>query len=161
MERLAMRNDKPAAGVPLEGAQRHARAELHRLQLEIDAVEARLGESSALKEQQAITCEIVRHEIADRRAREQLFGESLFSDPAWDILLELFVAQLTQHRIPKSQLSKAAVVPSTTALRWMDTLESSGWIRSHADPMDGRRIFVELTHRGSEVMARYFSRPRR
>lgn len=38
-------------------------------------------------------CELARQSYDDRRRREKIFkNESLFGEPAWDILLDLFIA---------------------------------------------------------------------
>ena len=44
--------------------------------------------------------------IHARRARAMLFGQSLFSDPAWDILLMLFQADLDDQALTLEQLSE-------------------------------------------------------
>lgn len=91
-----------------------------------------------------------------RRGRDRFFGGDLFADPAWDILLELYAAELGQMRISVSSLCLGAAVPSTTALRWIGTLERSGFIERRADPLDGRRVFMSLSGKGLEAMTAYF-----
>ena len=133
------------------------RAELDRLQSELDALNANLGRREPRIQTDAIAADAVREVIEARRKRERLFALDLFSDPAWDILLELFLGHLEQQRVPTTRLGQAAAVPPTTALRWIEKLEASGWIIRNADPLDGRRVFIELSPRGSEMMERYFS----
>lgn len=101
--------------------------------------------------------EVVTAVIQARRDRDRLFDSELFADPAWDILLELFSAQLAQTRVSTSELCKAAAVPATTALRWIDKLARLGWIDRAPDPLDGRRFFVTLSAKGQRAMSRYFS----
>ncbi|MFL6725211.1 MAG: hypothetical protein ACJ8FS_01700 [Sphingomicrobium sp.] len=91
--------------------------------------------------------------IKARRLRDRFFDPDLFADPAWDMLLELYAAQLEGVRTSVSSLSIGAAVPATTALRWMKTLERRGIIRRIPDPLDGRRIWVELTAEAGEAMA--------
>lgn len=92
-----------------------------------------------------------------RRRREMIFGPELFADPAWDLLLELFAAELEQVRVSVSDACNAAAVPATTALRWIHTLQDTGWITRSPDPLDRRRIHLALTPRGSSKMNEYFN----
>ena len=54
------------------------------------------------------------------------FYESIFADPAWDMLLDLMEAEIEQPRVAVSSLCIAAAVPATTALRWLKTLTEPG-----------------------------------
>ena len=99
----------------------------------------------------------VREHLRVRRARERFFGSELFADPAWDILLELYAAELGQQRITVSCLCVAAAVPATTALRWINSLVKKGLLERTNDPMDARRIFVSLSSGAFEAMQDYFA----
>lgn len=92
-----------------------------------------------------------------RLRRREHFNAKLFADPAWDILLELYAAEVSQRRIFIGRLCKLSGMPGTTALRWLDTLEREGLIARRNDPLDGRRKFVELTEEGSNAMRGYLS----
>jgi len=89
--------------------------------------------------------------------RGRYFDETLFADPAWDMMLDLLQAEIRQHRVPVSSLCIAAAVPATTALRWLKTLVSQGLFLRRADPHDGRRVFVELAPDTSVSLRRYFA----
>jgi DNA-binding MarR family transcriptional regulator len=104
-----------------------------------------------------VSPDIVRQVIRARRLRARYFDEELFADPAWDMLLDLLQAEIAQHRVPVSSLCIAAAVPATTALRWIKTMTDSGLFNRRADPHDGRRIFVELSHDASQALRRYFA----
>lgn len=93
----------------------------------------------------------------ERRRREHIFPTNLFSDPAWDMLLELYAACLEQQRVTTTNLCISAAVPATTALRWIGTLEQSGVITKHGDPLDARRVFIDLSATGKSMMERYFN----
>jgi hypothetical protein len=95
--------------------------------------------------------------IRARRLRSRYFDETLFADPAWDMMLDLLQAEIRQHRVPVSSLCIAAAVPATTALRWLKTLVSQGLFLRRADPHDGRRVFVELAPGTSVSLRRYFA----
>lgn len=105
----------------------------------------------------AVAGDTVRQVIRARRLRARFFDEDLFADPGWDMLLDLFQAEIAQHRVPVSSLCIAASVPPTTALRWIKTMTDSGLFLRRADPHDRRRIFVELSPAASDAMRRYFA----
>jgi DNA-binding MarR family transcriptional regulator len=98
----------------------------------------------------------VRAVQAVRRQRAALFGGDLFSDPAWDILLELYALHLEQQRTSVSSVYKASTVPGSTALRWLAKLEHDGLVVRTEDPLDQRRSWIDLTDDGRERMRRLF-----
>ena len=104
-----------------------------------------------------VSLETVRSVIRARRLRSRYFREDLFADPAWDMLLDLLQAEITKLRVPVSSLCIAAAVPATTALRWLKTMVEEGIFLRHADPHDGRRVFVELAPETSDALRRYFA----
>ena len=97
-----------------------------------------------------------RAEMRARIHRGLFFKESLFSDPAWDILLDLFIATTDGGRRTVSTVGLAGNVPQTTALRWVSALEAEGLIVREPDPLDGRRVFLDLSEAGFAAMTRYF-----
>jgi DNA-binding MarR family transcriptional regulator len=90
--------------------------------------------------------------IENRRRRTLLFSADLFADPAWDIMLELFLAGLEFRRTAISDLGYKIEVPMTTSLRWIDKLQADGWVKRIPDPRDHRRVLVELSARGTHGM---------
>jgi DNA-binding MarR family transcriptional regulator len=104
-----------------------------------------------------IPVDVVRSAIPARRLRTTFFEEDLFADPAWDMLLFLFEAEIAQFRVTVSSLCAAAAVPPTTALRWLKNMTDKGIFLRRADPHDARRVFVELSPDASARMRRYFS----
>lgn len=88
-------------------------------------------------------------------ARQNYFPDGLFSDPAWDMLLDLTHARLTGKRVSVSSLCIASRVPATTALRRISDLVSEGLVTRIRDENDGRRVFVDLTDDGFSRMTAY------
>lgn len=99
---------------------------------------------------------LVRTVQAARRRRAALFEAELFSDPAWDILLELYALHLEQQRASVSALYAASCVPPTTALRWIAKLEKDSLVVRIEDSVDARRNWIKLTAEGVERMQRFF-----
>jgi DNA-binding MarR family transcriptional regulator len=135
-------------------------AELDRLQGHIDQLRtqltsernARAGELDA-----AAVERLVRAILRARRRREAMFGADLFGEPSWDLLLELYAAELAQHKISVSSACLASAVAPTTALRWISKLERDGWIRREADPRDRRRYWLFLTPQGVSAMRSFLA----
>lgn len=92
-----------------------------------------------------------------RRGRNRFFNSQLFADPAWDMLLELYAAEVGQRRVSVTNLCIASGVPSTTAHRCIEMLTQEGLIGRRIDPLDRRRKFVHLSRKASEAMRNYFS----
>ena len=109
----------------------------------------------------AVTAQQVRDMLRARRIRADFLPGDLFADPAWDMLLDLLAARLEQERVSVSSLCIAAAVPPTTALRWIRTLTDKGLVQRHADPHDGRRVFISLAQETTESMLRWFGASRR
>lgn len=97
----------------------------------------------------------IRAVIRARRLRGRFFTPELFADPAWDMLLDLFAAELEQRRVSVSSLCIAAAVPPTTALRWIGTMHEEGLFRREADPIDRRRAYIVLSERALHGMRAY------
>lgn len=94
----------------------------------------------------------------DRRRRTEVFGDdTLFGEPAWDILLDLFAAGERGKRVAVTSACIGSGVPSTTALRWLNVLEARGLVEREEDLSDARRSFVRLTGKARMLMAEYFS----
>lgn len=88
-------------------------------------------------------------------ARQNFFPDGLFSDPAWDMLLDLTHARLSGKRVSVSSLCIASRVPATTALRRIGDLVGEGLATRVRDEADGRRVFVELIEDGFSRMTAY------
>ncbi len=97
----------------------------------------------------------VRRAIRARRLRDQFFGATLFEDPGWDMLLDLYAAELERGRVSVSSLCIAAAVAPTTALRWIARMTDTGLFERHPDLLDRRRAFMVLSNRASEAMRGY------
>ncbi|PTS90040.1 hypothetical protein DBR17_02135 [Sphingomonas sp. HMWF008] len=102
-----------------------------------------------------VTARDIREAIRARRLRDQYFGKGLFEDPAWDMLLDLFAAELERAQVSVSSLCIAAAVAPTTALRWIARMTEAGLFERRPDPFDRRRAFLGLSARASLGMRNY------
>jgi len=94
-----------------------------------------------------------RRYLKHRRRREGLFAPGLFADPAWDLLLDLYASGVERLQVPVTSACIAAAVPASTALRWIGALEEQDLVHRVADKVDGRRAFLTLSPRATELMA--------
>lgn len=95
--------------------------------------------------------------LKDRRRRAELFNPSIFGEPAWEILLTLFVADQDGPRLTIGRLAQFADTKLTTTLRWLDYLEDQGLVSREAHPNDARTCFVTLTDKARSALRLYLS----
>lgn len=92
-----------------------------------------------------------------RRLRREAFGDDaqLFTEPAWDLLLDVFIASGEGRIVSVSATSIGACVPPTTALRCVRLLEAKGLVTTRAHPTDGRMKVVRLTPASRAMIVDY------
>lgn len=100
---------------------------------------------------------LLRTIIRRRQARTKFFGEDLFADPAWDMLLDLAAARGERAQVSVTSLCIASGVPPTTALRWIGHLTEAGLLERVEDRSDRRRAFIGLTDKAISALAGYFA----
>lgn len=95
--------------------------------------------------------------IHQRALRSQYVPLELLNDPAWEMLLELFHAELRKRRVTASILCKAARVSASTGKRWIDVLICRDLCAPITGADDLDRMFMQLSEQGSAVMRGYFT----
>lgn len=98
--------------------------------------------------------ELVEHEIEARGARTRVFGDRLFRDPVWDILIELARTSVRGDQVGLSALLQSAGVPHSTGARHVKLLVARGHARRARDPHDGRCCVVIPTVKGMGAVSR-------
>lgn len=93
---------------------------------------------------------------AVRKIRSKYFPSALFSDPCWEMLLDLYDGQLAKEEVTVTSLGAASGAPLTTALRRMDALQSHGLIERSEHPDDKRRTVIRLSRPGLEAVEQFF-----
>ncbi|WP_052223499.1 helix-turn-helix domain-containing protein [Novosphingobium malaysiense] len=93
-----------------------------------------------------------------RRQRDALFEAGLFSDPAWDLLLDLYAAEQSKKQVCITSACIAAGVPTSTGLRWIGILVQNGLVERHDDHADARRSYLLLTDKARNAMDALFAR---
>jgi len=149
--RNAGRHKEPSRG---DGSDQELKVALKGLRRILNLIE--LDENVVHEEEGGVDALVyARQMIAERYRRYHYFDGQLFSDPAWDIMLELFVAGLEEREVAVTNLCVSSNVPDTTVLRWIRTLSQEGIVTRRKDKVDKRRVLVELTRPAAVAMARY------
>lgn len=99
----------------------------------------------------------VRTYLKARRQREDLLPAELFAEPAWDLLLDLYAANLEGVPVSVSSACIAAAVPPTTALRWLSKLEELSLVQREDDAADARRTYLRLSPEADEAIERWLT----
>ncbi|MBO9724848.1 MAG: hypothetical protein J7530_10760 [Novosphingobium sp.] len=89
-----------------------------------------------------------------RRLRDDVFGADFFGDPAWDILLDLYIGQSESRTMP------GRTVSWNTTQRWVNVLEAEGLVL-HAPGSDRLGGDIRLTEKGASLMHDYLRRAAR
>jgi DNA-binding MarR family transcriptional regulator len=87
--------------------------------------------------------------------RADTLKSKLFSDPAWDILLDLMAADLAEQAVSVSSACAAAQVPFSTGLRYVNRLVRADLAVRFDDPNDKRRDLLRISDNGRAVMTDY------
>lgn len=90
-----------------------------------------------------------------RRERERVFNEDMFADPAWDLLLDLFVKSARSEQVSISSACQGANVPEATALRYLKALTEKKYVERSSHPNDKRSTTLKMTPLGNKLMIRW------
>jgi DNA-binding MarR family transcriptional regulator len=94
--------------------------------------------------------------LRDRARRREHLCSEILTEPAWDILLELYAYDLLGRRPPVAELTDRINVPSTTSLRWIKMLEAEGLVRREIGSGSAAGVCVYLAPKGLQAMEGYF-----
>lgn len=99
-----------------------------------------------------------RRTLRRRQLRRQLVGsDELFGEPAWDMLIDLFIHAGEARPVSTSSLCIASGQPMSTALRLLQRLCDAQLVTRTADREDGRRNFIRLAPNISHRLTAYFA----
>jgi DNA-binding MarR family transcriptional regulator len=91
-----------------------------------------------------------------RKVRGKYLPQELFSDPCWEMLLDLYEAQLSSEPVTVTGLGVNSGVPLSTALRRIGDLQHHGLVGRAEDAGDKRRSLVVLTEKGLQALDNFF-----
>lgn len=99
--------------------------------------------------------DVARNLYVQRRERASMFEAGFFGEPAWDILLDLYVETQSGRQVDITSATIASCVPATTALRWLSVMEIKGIILRKPCETDRRRTFIQFSEAGLASMQSY------
>ena len=100
---------------------------------------------------------VARAMYRERAERARFFPAGLFAEPAWDILLDLFIASRANELRSVKEVCIASHAPDATALRHVDTLIEHGLVVRTRDTRDNRRKFLALSAEGYRRISRFLA----
>ena len=90
-----------------------------------------------------------------RQARERLLGRAVMGEPAFDLLLCLYIR--SEHKETSlASLARPARIPYSSALRWIHYLSDKGLVECTESKVDRRVTSVELTASGRAILDELF-----
>lgn len=95
---------------------------------------------------------------AKRNRRRDFFSHQLLGEPAWDMLLDLFMQYAGGAKVSTTSLCVASQVPTSTALRYISLMEEIGYVSRSPSTQDKRVTFVSLTELGVVSMGNYLDK---
>lgn len=90
--------------------------------------------------------------IGARKARDRIFRSPLFQNPAWDILLDIYVHRGSGKESCVNDVCIASGAPATTVLRWVGVLVEEGLLERERDRSDRRRTILKLSPVGLRLI---------
>jgi hypothetical protein len=126
----------------------HARIELQTRKLIENAERAAAMHSSDLTD-------FARHILAGRKERDRFFDPMLFSNPAWDILLNLYLADAEGKPVSVIDSCSVSTVPQGVALRWLSYLKQEEMVVEASDPSRPRNTVIRLSDQTRLTIASY------
>jgi DNA-binding MarR family transcriptional regulator len=91
-----------------------------------------------------------------RAARERMLGRAAIGEPAFDLLLGLYVRS-GQKEPSLTSLARPAGIPYSSAMRWIRYLADKGLVECTESRSDRRATSVQLTPSGRAMMDEFLS----
>ena len=93
-----------------------------------------------------------------RILRKQLIGHAeLFGEPAWDMLIDLFIHECRGEQLSMSSLCATAGIPTSSAMKLAQRLCEAGVLERTPDLFDGRRTLMKIAPEVAHRLRAYFA----
>ena len=96
-------------------------------------------------------------ELRTRRARAAFFRPTILGEPAWNMLLDLFVHHNSGTGVSVTSAAIASDAPQATALRYVAVMQRDGLIERHSSTTDRRVCYIRLTREGYRRIGTWLS----
>jgi hypothetical protein len=105
----------------------------------------------------AAAVEEARRHYRLRRIRDQEFGPALFGEPAWDLLLDLYIAASDLRLVSVMSASIAASESTQDIARWLTLLEEQGLVERFYSCTEASCAIVTLSQKAFDQMTRFLN----
>ena len=92
-----------------------------------------------------------------REARFSMFDCRMFGEPAWDILLALYISRGRGFSLKITEVCAESKSPQTTALRWLEYLEREGLVVRRKNPAKTNSDLAEITEKAAIALNRFLA----
>lgn len=128
------------------------------LQRCLTSVHARAEDPAVLNGEGGCQRAMLARYIESRRVRATLLGQNLFSDPAWDILLLLYQAELAEQALTLEQLSETSRLSMSVTVGQVGIMERRGLVEEYqTSPNSRRRRSIRLSRLAVDSLSSWFS----
>lgn len=91
----------------------------------------------------------------EARLRARIFAGVPFGNANWEIMLELFIREMSGFRVAADDLVGENLLPLELVMRSVDALEEFGLVEKAFDRFDRRICWLSLSDAGKQGMARF------
>lgn len=99
---------------------------------------------------------LLRNEISKRDLRRKYFPSELFSEPGWNILLDMYESLLRDRAVSVTDACIASQSAPTTALRWLQRLVELDLVERRPSTSDNRVTYLSLSEQAVQSLREYF-----
>jgi hypothetical protein len=99
--------------------------------------------------------EFARQTLTGRRERDRYFDPMVFSNPAWDMLLAMYVASAEGRALGVLDCCAAAPVAQGVALRWLAYLKQEEMVIETRDSVQSRQTRIRLSDQMQRTISAY------
>lgn len=104
----------------------------------------------------SVLLERARKAYLDRQRRTEFFSRDVFGEPVWDMLLVLYVFDVSGTRLTIGKVAELIDTPLTTTIRWIGYLEKEHLLERQPHPNDRRMGFIRLLGKARDALDAYF-----
>ena len=96
--------------------------------------------------------------LSERRRRDGCFPPGLFGEPAWELLLALYIGREAGDDMTMRGAAQTARLPYATCARLIERLEAAGLItRRRVTGSHSKKVLVELTEEAADRLSHYLA----
>lgn len=100
---------------------------------------------------------LARKLFSGRKARAKFFDSAMFGEAAWDMILALYLMEISGSTQTVGRLTEMVGAAQTSALRWLQYLEKEKIVLRTSHPTDRRSSLIELSDKGRKSLEDYLS----